>query len=154
MLFKSTRVHPNFYRNLVFFFGQIFFEQYYSILSYSCIVGLNQCWGVFDCSPDFQSGSQLNFHNKNWLASLHVRIRVKIDLKFSHEWKMFIKTDSNIYIYGESNRFSHKTRSSFQSLCITWCCVLLVVLLSRVVTFLLLLLFYHMVVLFWHDEII
>ncbi len=89
---------------------------------------------LFEYSPDFQSSSQLNFHNKNWFAPLHMKTGVKIALKFSHERETVIKIDSNIYniyTHGESNRFiSGRTRLAFQSLCISWCCVLLVVLLS------------------------
>lgn len=71
---------------------------------------LNQCWMVLKCSLDSQFGSR----NENQLTPSHVRITLKIDFRFSHEWK---PDHENwfIYIYRiylfivEVDRFSNRT---------------------------------------------
>ncbi len=79
---------------------------------------LNQCWTVLKCSLD----SQLDSHNENQLTPSHVRIKLKIDFRFSHEWNQIMKTDSNLYIYIYlENRIGSliELTSNSQNLCIS-----------------------------------
>lgn len=100
--FKSTKSAPQFvFWYIYIFLGEIFFEQYYSILSHSCIVGLNQCWGVFECSPDFRSSSQLNFYCLNihliFSPVLNSIFTIKIDLHL-YIWKLEWKLPSSSHM--------------------------------------------------------
>ncbi len=52
---------------------------------------LNQCWTVLKCL----SGSGLGSRNENQLTPLHVRIKLKIDFRFSASmstWEMMIES--------------------------------------------------------------
>ncbi len=46
--------------------------------------GSNQCWAILKCSVGSPLGSQLNSQNEKTLTLLHVRIRVRTNLRFSH----------------------------------------------------------------------
>jgi hypothetical protein len=50
-------------------------------------VRYDQYWAILKCSPSFQLDFQPDSHNENQLTPLHVRIELKINLKFSHEWE-------------------------------------------------------------------
>jgi hypothetical protein len=135
-------------------------------------VGYDQSWAILKCSPSFQLDFQPDSHNENQLTPLHVRIKLKIDLKFSHEWEPIMRTNSNLYIqfFLENQTSSFiALKYGFWSLCIS-CWVLLLFLLRWVVALLLLILLFshcffslhvvtillssHMVLLFSCDEVI
>ncbi len=102
----------------------------------------SKCEGVWTsvgwllkCSLDSQLGSG----NENQLTPSHVRIKLKINFRFSHEWKPVMKTGSN-FIFGEPDRFSNRELiSNPQNLCIS-CWLLLSFFSLRAATLLLLIL--------------
>jgi len=55
-------------------------------------VAYDQSWAILKCSPIFQLDFQLDSHNENQLTPLHVRIKLKINLKFSHEGELIMRT--------------------------------------------------------------
>jgi hypothetical protein len=65
--------------------------------------------GDFRMPIHFQPGFQPNSQNGNNLATLHVRTTTRTDFKFSHEWKLIMRTGSNFLkiFFRKLNRFFH-----------------------------------------------
>jgi hypothetical protein len=64
------------------------------------------------CPLSFQLGFQFSSHNENQLTHLHVRIRMRTNhenrFKLIHTY-IHTYIDIYIYIFGEPNKFSHRT---------------------------------------------
>jgi hypothetical protein len=54
---------------------------------------------ILKCPPGSWPGSQLDSHNENQLIFSQVRMGVRINLRFSHEWEPIMRISSIIYIY-------------------------------------------------------
>jgi hypothetical protein len=58
-------------------------------------VAYDQSWAILKCSHSFQLDFQPDSHNENQLTPLHVRIKLKIDFRFSASmstWEMMIES--------------------------------------------------------------